>query len=90
MYKYCYCLTPCECYTDTQEGKPNFYNEIQQYEARSSVEGEILFATYGTAEMGLDLSAEAWPRIKHVFSSHNRVTSECPGRPSTLDVSNAH
>jgi hypothetical protein len=40
--------------------------------------------------MGLDLTAEAWPSMKQVFSSKNNHTLDCPGRPGTMNVTNVH
>jgi hypothetical protein len=65
-------------------------DEIQQYEARPAVDGDLLFSSYGTASMGLDLTAEAWPKMTQVFSSKNNHTPDCPGRPRTMNVTNVH
>jgi hypothetical protein len=43
----------------------------------------IVFQTYGTSGLGLDLTAKAWPSLTQVFVSSSPITlANCPGRPT--------
>jgi hypothetical protein len=53
------------------------------YEARPHSSSRSLFTTYGTAGLGLDLTAEAWPQLEQLFvSDADGLLLQGCGRPS--------
>ena len=58
-------------------------HDIHHYESRKEQRAEQLYSTFGTSDLGLDLTLEAWPRMTQVFAAGSSVAfKSCPGRPS--------
>jgi hypothetical protein len=65
-----------------------FRSNMQNYDARDAPAGRTDIQRYGTAGLGLDLTAEAWPSLDQTFnpgSSDPRV--DAPNRPACEHVS---
>jgi hypothetical protein len=56
--------------------------DITKYESRTEPRGITAYGSYGTAGLGLDLTAEVWPMLTQEFmSAGSTFPSNCPGRP---------
>jgi hypothetical protein len=61
----------------------NLDHDIRNYASRQEQEGALLYSTFGTSALRLDLTIEAWPRITQIFAAGSSITfRSCPGRPT--------
>jgi hypothetical protein len=61
--------------------------DIHNYDSRLAPTATPWAKTYGTAGLGLDLSAEAWPALTQVFRSKATcVPYDSPGRPACFEL----
>jgi hypothetical protein len=61
--------------------------DIHNYEARQAPLCQSLVRNYGTAGLGLDLAAEAWPNLTHTFISGGLdVFIDTPHHPKCTQV----
>jgi hypothetical protein len=62
-------------------------SDVHHYDSRSAPAGQTVFERYGTAGLGLDLTAEAWPSLEQVFISGGKgLFSDVPCRPECPQV----
>jgi hypothetical protein len=65
-------------------------NDIHNYASRQAPSGVATINRYGTAGLGLDLTAEAWPTLTQVFVSDSKApTADAPNRPTCQHVPEA-
>jgi hypothetical protein len=62
-------------------------DDIHNYESRNAPVGHSLIKNYGSAGLGLDLTAEAWPSLTQAFiSGGTDILVDTPNRPSCCQV----
>jgi hypothetical protein len=68
---------------ETEPRADNFINDVLNFEAREAPKDQPAVRCYGTAGMGLDVAAEAWPNMNQVFCSEDcDPTIDTPGQPT--------
>jgi hypothetical protein len=67
-------------------------SDVHNYESRTAPTETSSIKTYGTAGLGLDLTAEgAWPTLSQIFVAGGKAQlSDTPGRPPCLQVADVH